>query len=145
MGLMDWIAEERIKAAMESGEFDDLPGKGKPLRLDENPHEPEDWRIAFHILRNSGVQLPWIETARQIESDLESARQEAASAYCHAGSPADWQRQAERFRGRIEALNQRIFQYNLQVPSTRFQRLPIDPQRELAAIQEGHSAAPTSS
>ncbi len=145
MGLMDWIAEERIKAAMESGQFDDLPGKGRPLRLDENPHEPEDWRIAFHILRNSGVQLPWIETARQIESELEGARQEAASAYRHAGSPGEWQRQAQRFLARIETLNRQIFQYNLQVPSTRFQRLPIDPQQELAAIQAGHSAPPTSS
>jgi hypothetical protein len=69
----DRIVEEIIKKAMENGEFDNLVGKGKPLQLDENPNEPEDWRIAFHVLRNSGITLPWIETMREIDAELENA------------------------------------------------------------------------
>jgi DnaJ family protein C protein 28 len=145
MSLLDRIAEDKIKAAQERGEFDNLPGKGKPLHLEENPHEPEDWRIAFHILRNSGVRPPWMETAAEIERELEAARQEAASAFRHAASPSAWRRQAARFLDRIAALNRKIFHYNLQVPSSRFQRLPIDPAKELAAIEGGQSASPTSS
>jgi DnaJ family protein C protein 28 len=137
---MDWIAEERIKTAMESGAFDNLPGKGKPLRLDENPHEPEDWRIAFHVLRNSGVRLPWIERSRAIDQELENARREAALAYQHAVGSSTWQHYADRFRARIAVLNRQIFLYNLQTPSMRFQRLLIDPSAELAVIEGGQTA-----
>ncbi len=145
MSLWDRIAEDKIKAAMEGGEFDNLPGKGQPLRLDDNPHEPEDWRIAFHILRNSGVRLPWMETAAEIDRDLEDARREAGAAFRRAASASAWRQRSALFRERIEALNRRIFHYNLQVPSPRFQRLPIDPERELAAIEGGRTAPPTSS
>jgi len=144
MGLMDWIAEERIKKAIEIGAFDNLAGKGKPLHLDENPYEEEDWRIAFHVLRNSGVRLPWIENVHQINQELENARQEAASAYLHASSALAWRCSAERFKERIAALNRQIFLYNLQVPSLRFQRLMIDPSAELEAIEGGPSALTTS-
>lgn len=141
MSLLDRIAEDKIKAAMENGEFDNLPGKGKPLCLDENPHEPDDWRIAFHILRNSGVRLPWMETAAEIDRELEDARQEAASAFRNAASASAWRQQSARFKERIEALNRRIFHYNLLVPSSRFQRLQLDPVTELAAIEGGAANA----
>jgi DnaJ family protein C protein 28 len=144
MSLLDRIAEDKIKAAMERGEFDNLPGRGKPLSMDENPHEPEDWRIAFHVLRNSDIRPHWMETAAEIDRELEAARQEAASAYRHAASPSAWQRQAARFQERIAALNRRIFLYNLQAPSSCFQRLLLDPVKELEAIEGGQSASTTS-
>lgn len=145
MNILDQIAEDKIKAAMERGEFDNLPGKGKPLHLDENPHEPEDWRIAFRVLRNSGILPSWMETAVEIDRELETARQEAASAYRLAASPAAWQRQAARFQEKIADLNRKIFHYNLQAPSSRFHRLPIDSAKELAAIEGGQSAPTKSS
>lgn len=144
MSIFDRIAEDKIKAAMEGGEFDNLPGKGRPLHMDDNPHEPEDWRIAFHILRNSGIRLPWMETAAEIDRELDAARQEAASALRHAASASEWRRQSARFREQIEALNRRIFNYNLQVPSSRFQRMPLDPAKELAAIEQGLPSPPPS-
>ena len=48
------IAEKRIRAAQEEGQFDNLPGKGKPLNLDEDSYVPEDLRLMFKILRNAG-------------------------------------------------------------------------------------------
>lgn len=46
--------EEIIQAAIERGEFDNLPGAGKPLDLDAYFSLPEEDRLAFTILRNSG-------------------------------------------------------------------------------------------
>lgn len=66
--------EEHIRQAMQAGKFDDLPGKGKPLRMEENPHEDEAWRLAYHLLREGGFSLPWIETIKEIETDIEKAR-----------------------------------------------------------------------
>jgi hypothetical protein len=144
MSIFDWIAEERIKSAMENGLFNDLPGKGQPLNLEDNAHEPEDWRIAFHVLRNSDTKLPWIESSRQIENALAEARQDAVLACKHAASPSEWERHANRFLERIAALNRQIIHYNLQVPSDRFQRPLLDPKRELAAVEEQKSETPSS-
>ncbi len=141
MGLSDRIAEDKIKTAMQDGTFDNLPGKGLPLRLDENPYEPEDWRLAFHLLHNNGFDLPWIETARQIDAGLESVLEDATRAF-RLCNPSEWKRYSIRFTDQIAELNRRIFQYNLQVPSDRFQRLMIDAERELEAIQ-GHGSAQT--
>src|SRR5574341_670165 len=67
-------AEEQIRRAMEEGKFDNLPGKGKPLRLEDNPLEDPEWRLAHHVLRSSGYTLPWIETRRELESEIQAAR-----------------------------------------------------------------------
>lgn len=49
------IAVEKIKEAMEKGEFDDLPGSGKPLQeLDSYFAAPESVRLGYSVLKNSG-------------------------------------------------------------------------------------------
>lgn len=40
---IEWIAEERIRAAYEQGEFSKLPGFGRPLELDELNPNPDGW------------------------------------------------------------------------------------------------------
>ncbi|HTP06437.1 MAG TPA: DnaJ family domain-containing protein [Nitrospirota bacterium] len=37
MDILAIIAERKIREAMARGELDDLPGKGKPLAMDEFP------------------------------------------------------------------------------------------------------------
>ncbi|MDR2405488.1 MAG: DUF1992 domain-containing protein [Deltaproteobacteria bacterium] len=48
------LAERKIAEAMEGGEFDNLPGKGKPLPEDELANLPDDVRLAYRILKMSG-------------------------------------------------------------------------------------------
>jgi hypothetical protein len=60
------IAEKRIKAAQEEGQFDNLPGKGKPLNLDEDSCVPEDLRLMFKILRNAGCLPIEMEIRKEI-------------------------------------------------------------------------------
>ena len=53
------IAERRIQEAIERGEFDDLPGKGKPLHLGEDDRSvPEELRMAYRMLKNAGLLPP---------------------------------------------------------------------------------------
>lgn len=40
---IELIAEERIRAAYEQGEFSQLPGFGRPLELDETNPNPYWW------------------------------------------------------------------------------------------------------
>lgn len=134
MSLFGKSADEIIKRAMQEGTFDNLPGKGKPLNLNENPHEPEEWRTTYRMLRSNGYSLPWLELRREIEEAVDRARSDARSAM-ESGPDDFWNRQKAVFQQRIEALNQRIFQYNLQAPSPVFHRQPLDFARELDAIQ----------
>jgi len=54
MLTLELIAERKIAEAAARGEFDGLPGAGKPLDLEEDPLVPEDQRMANRILRNAG-------------------------------------------------------------------------------------------
>ena len=68
MTAFDLIAEEKIREAMRAGEFDDLPGAGKPLALDDDRLIPEDLRMAYRILRNAGFVPPEIEARKEAAS-----------------------------------------------------------------------------
>jgi hypothetical protein len=37
------VAENKIRAAIEAGKFDDLPGLGKPSPLIDEPYDPLWW------------------------------------------------------------------------------------------------------
>ena len=52
------IAEQRILEAQRDGAFDNLPGKGKPLELEDLSWVPEDLRIGYHVLKNAHVLPP---------------------------------------------------------------------------------------
>lgn len=66
--VMDKIAEERIREAIERGEFDDLPGKGQPLKLEDDSHLPPDLRMAYKILKNADCLPPELELRKEIRT-----------------------------------------------------------------------------
>ncbi len=55
MDIFAVIAENRIREAVQKGELDNLPGRGRPLNLDDLSHVPEDLRAGYIILKNAGV------------------------------------------------------------------------------------------
>jgi hypothetical protein len=71
------VVEERIQEAMRRGDFDALPGAGKPLDLDEDPLVPPEVRVAHRILKNAGFVPPEVLERREI-ADLEAALAEVA-------------------------------------------------------------------
>ena len=60
------LAEERIRDAIQRGEFDNLPGRGKPLILEDDRHIPEDLRLAYKVLKNAGCLPPELELKKEI-------------------------------------------------------------------------------
>ncbi|MDD5543032.1 MAG: DUF1992 domain-containing protein [Acidobacteriia bacterium] len=62
------IAEQKIREAMENGEFDNLPGRGQPLDLESYFALPEDLRMAYSILKNANVLPPEVELLKEINS-----------------------------------------------------------------------------
>ena len=66
--LTAWIklVEKRIKEAEEEGAFDNLPGKYKPIRLEDYSNIPDDLRIAYKILKNAGLLPPELQLKKEI-------------------------------------------------------------------------------
>jgi len=54
MDMFQIISEDRIKKAYQNGEFDNLPGFGKPLKPEDLSSIPEELRMAYKVLKNSG-------------------------------------------------------------------------------------------
>lgn len=68
MNALAWIAEQRIQEAVNRGDLDALPGRGKPLELEDDSGVPEDLRMACKILRNAGYTPPEVEDRREAAS-----------------------------------------------------------------------------
>ncbi len=140
------LVEQRLQEAFAKGEFANLPGKGKPLDMDEDPlADPAQW-MARHILRNSGMSLPWVEERRRIDEALALVTKRLARSWsAYAGgrsgklpSPAAesrWQEALATFREDASALSRRIRTYNLAVPHVRFQRCLFELRREVARLR----------
>ena len=47
----DALVEKHVREAQSQGVFDDLPGAGTPLKLDDDAMVPEDLRAAYRILK----------------------------------------------------------------------------------------------
>src|SRR6267143_6327501 len=74
MNRLESLTEKRLREAIEKGEFDDLPGKGEPIDLKDNPFEDPDLRMVHRLLRNAGFAPAWIEERKDIDAELEKAQ-----------------------------------------------------------------------
>lgn len=77
------IVEERIRAAQMRGDFDNLPGSGQPIVLEDDSHIPEDIRLAYKILKNADCLPPEIEMKKEIlrTEELISGMEDTAEKY----------------------------------------------------------------
>ena len=77
------IAENRIREAMEQGQFDNLPGAGQPLSLEEYFATPEDLRMAYSVLKSANCRPLEVELLNEItrlEQAVATAADEATRA-----------------------------------------------------------------
>lgn len=70
---LEELVERRIEEARRQGAFDDLPGSGRPLELDDDRLVPEELRMAYRILKNAGLAPPEVEALRGIDVLLGAA------------------------------------------------------------------------
>src|SRR5712692_1603442 len=109
------LIDQKIREAMERGEFDNLPGKGEPVDLSENPFEDPELRLAHRMLRNAGFAPSWIEERKDFDSEFELARnqlsrvwtilQEARGTDNEHGAKARWDKALSSFQKQTSELN----------------------------------------
>jgi len=138
--MSKYAVEKTIRQAIEDGKFDNLPGAGKPLKLDQNPHQDPEWRVAHHLLKSGGFSLPWIERLGEITDNLQLARTSLARSWAwfqrDQSNIEDWQAATNLFRQSIQSINQQIRIYNLEVPNHRFQIQLVEIQQEIEQIKK---------
>jgi hypothetical protein len=61
-----WV-DKLIVDAQERGDFDDLPGHGKPLRIEDAPFAG-GLEVGFGILKNAGVAPFWVELEKEMRA-----------------------------------------------------------------------------
>lgn len=68
MDIVDQIVERRIAEAVERGDFNDLPGAGRPLELNDDPLVPAELRVAYRLLKNAGYVPDEVRLFAEIRS-----------------------------------------------------------------------------
>ncbi len=62
------IIEKRIQEAQDNGDFDNLPGKGKPIQFEDDRNIPEELRLTYKILKNADCLPPELELRKEIRT-----------------------------------------------------------------------------
>eukprot|EP00439_Symbiodinium_sp_Y106_P021330 s2447_g2.t1 len=127
--------EEAINIAVANGEFDNLEGKGKPLKSllgAGNPYlDPAD-RIGYGLLQKHGYAPEWIEQQKRIHRDAQHFARSLSEAWAASKfePTAAFVTQKDRFRQEIAKLNKRVRDYNLNCPASA-QMVPFDTVEEV--------------
>ncbi|MFC7373561.1 DnaJ family domain-containing protein [Fictibacillus iocasae] len=66
MDLFFHMAEQKIKEAERKGVFDDLPGKGKPLKLEDDSSVPAELRASYKVLKNAGMVPAEVQLKKEV-------------------------------------------------------------------------------
>jgi DnaJ family protein C protein 28 len=145
MGRWESLIDQKIREAMEQGEFDDLTGKGEPIDTSVNPFEDPEMRLAHRMPRNAGFAPSWIEERKDIDSEFENARRQLSRVWTvlqnalgtdnERGARARWEKAVASFRKQAGDLNRRIVAWNLKVPAAGFQRRLIEIEKEVSRIE----------
>lgn len=113
MSWESWI-DRQIRDGMERGEFDDLPGHGKPLP-GAGQHQDELWWVREKLRRE---EISYLPPTLALRKEVEDARERIAAAT-----------DEREVRGIVAAINERIRDVNAHVttgPPTTLMPLDVD-------------------
>ncbi|GLT89873.1 hypothetical protein SLE2022_078350 [Rubroshorea leprosula] len=131
------IVEQRIWHSMEEGQFENLPGKGKPLNLSNNPHADPSEDTLYRILSKNGCAPEWVELNKEIRSKVSEWRVALKKAWmskCN-GDHSKWVECSEALKFQLHDINDKVFRYNLIVPFGR-QMFGLKWEKEIARLEE---------
>ncbi|MEO7003220.1 MAG: DnaJ family domain-containing protein [Ktedonobacterales bacterium] len=144
------VVEEQLAEARERGAFDNLPGNGKPLRLDTNLYAG-DKALAYSILKNNNVAPPEIERGHEVDDDLKRAeeplrllRHRLVTLRARGKAVFASDRRAynilrdntlQRYAGDLRAINSKILSLNIIAPPALHRR-SIDVDARIQAFED---------
>jgi DnaJ homolog subfamily C member 28 len=147
---MDLVGR-RIDEAMRNGAFDNLRGKGKPLKLQRNPFVPEEMELAYSIMAENQISPEWIgdrkemlrrielfrEQLRQLVSDHQSQLQQHNDVVMRVQTAQQWHLHLRQLEAQVIELNRQIGLVNLKQPMIQLEifKLRLDEELTRAGLQ----------
>jgi hypothetical protein len=135
LGRWQTAIDRALQQAKDEGKFSDLPGEGKPLKLEDDSHTPEHLRLAHKLLKDHGFAPDWIIEGQELDARrdaLLAGMHQAAQAYRgviqdtaraaeggearRARAQSAWRLAQDTFNEAARKLNKQIVTYNLKVP-----------------------------
>lgn len=145
--------DRALQKAYEEGQMSNLPGEGKPLKLDEDSNTPEELKLAYRMLKEQGFAPDWIMQGRELDDQrarLMANIERGAKAYRGALAGAErlpaqreervrrandaWALAKQTFQQAAKKFNQQVTTYNLKVPQGVTHKALINVDRELARL-----------
>lgn len=105
-----------------SADWQNLPGEGKPLNLDEDPNTPSEMRMAYKILKENDLAPAWILEGKALDAEREKLIQQVERVAQTGSLKLSLQES-------IMAYNRRVLTYNLKVPPGIPHKYTIDLRR----------------
>lgn len=155
--MIEWdsLAEEEIRRAMQQGQMANLPGEGKPLQLEDDPHTPPHLRLAYKLLRDNGLAPAWMLLGQELDEkrarllanvcrgvrayqgalgDAGRITDPARAAEHRHRADTAWQTAHKTFRDAAAGFNRQITSYNLKVPPGVAHKPYLDIEREISQM-----------
>lgn len=116
---------------MEEGQFENLPGKGKPLDLKTNPHADPAEDTLYRILMRNGCAPEWVELNKEIRCKTNEWRLSLKKAWAKRldGHDAKWVEESEALKAQLRAINDKVilaFSLILFIQKKRCLKHPIE-------------------
>jgi hypothetical protein len=137
--VRETLIERQIREAMDDGRFDGLPYQGERLPL-EDDSLAGDRAMVHRLLKNAGVAPAWIEADKQARvalEELERLLERAPRLGPHARTRA-----REELRRVVGLVNRAMLRVNIEAPTDRQQRRPLDVDVELARLERAARGDP---
>jgi hypothetical protein len=146
------IIDEIIRNAQSKGEFSNLPGQGKPLKLDDDPNTPAHLRMAYKILKENDLAPEWIEQGQSLDhrraalleelrlgvrtyhGALNDALRSAQPEQQRQRVERNWQGAQAALRDQAAQYNREVLSYNLKVPKGVTHKVIIKVEQELTKL-----------
>ncbi|XP_013629469.1 PREDICTED: dnaJ homolog subfamily C member 28 [Brassica oleracea var. oleracea] len=131
------VVEQRIWHSMEEGQFENLPGKGKPLNLHTNPHADPAEDTLYRILNKNGFAPEWVELNKDIRSKAKEWRVSLKKAWAMKleDDQSGWEERSDLLKTQLKQINNMVFRYNLIVPFGR-QMFGLKWEKEIDHLKE---------
>lgn len=124
--------DEHIQDALRKGQFENLPGTGKPLKLDNDAHVPEAMRMANKLMRDNDLLPEWVAQSKDLDAEREKLlanTRRIAQRGVTGGTAFDGLREAAKKH------NSRVLSYNLKVPQGVAHKRHFDLEQELRKLR----------
>ncbi|KAH6933286.1 hypothetical protein HPB50_013999 [Hyalomma asiaticum] len=118
------LVEDLIQESMARGEFNNLPGSGKPLKFaPENPYVDSTTRKLNEVLITNGYVPEWVmlereiaEEKRKLRSALSERRSQLGTAPLAGDEQRLWQEAVRSMNSAAAQINRKIDKFNMVVP-----------------------------